>query len=991
MALQKQGVTLNFAQGLDTKTDSNQLAFGKFTSLVNSVFDKLLLLKKRNGFPLLAQTNGSTSFLTTYAGDLLAIGDNIQAYNPSLSSFLTSAPVTSVHLSTVPLVNNMYNQSGVDSAIAPNGLLCTTFSQSDTIPNGSFKYVISNPLTGQTIAGPKNVSIGSQHFSSRVFCLNSDFVILYDQSNAANSTSSLNALFIPSSNPLSVGSVSIVTNSMASNSTLGFDATIASSSLYIFWNKPSSAGISAAYYNPSFTLSSPVSIGSTSGRTVNVVSDHTGPGPTLWSLVSDPTSAILTYVATDGNLTKLFPEQSISSVSLITNVTGTAKFGILTAYVETNNHYSYDTSIRTDHIYKFDVSNIGQVLGSMSLISRCQGIASKGFIVNSNSYFLGVYQSTYQSTYFLLNSTGGVVSKLNYGNAGGYVTTGLSSVNVVGSTASVPYLNQNFITPVNKVTNSSPPVQTSGIYSQTGINYATHNFSNSALLTKEVGGSLQFNGGFLGMYDGSQFVENNFFLYPDYIEVFAAASGGSLSAQTYYYQVIYEWIDGKGLLQRSAPSIPVNVVATTSSSAITINIPTPRVTLKTTSNPIRVGTYRWSTAQQTYYKISPSIVMDNLALSADYLTVQDTVADSSIIGNEILYTNGGVVLENTNGPGSSAMTIFDNRLFMVSGEDPNTVWYSKQLIEKVPVEMSDFLTLFVSPSIGAEGPTGDLKCLFPMDDKLILFKKDSIYYINGSGPDDTGANSQYSQPIFITSSVGCSNQNSIVLIPGGLMFQSDKGIWLLGRDLSTQYIGKDVESYNSSTVLSSLTVPGTNQARFHLNTGEILLFDYFVGQWGTFDGVAGISSTLYNSNHTFVDNSGNVLSENANSYLDNGTPVTMSFTTGWISAAGLEGYKRLYRAYLLANYLSPHDFTVGVAYNYDPTITQTITVTADSSKSLEQWQLNFINQQCQSFQLTFTEVYTGTPGAGLTLSGLRLVFGVKSEFPQNIPASQRKS
>ncbi len=133
-----------------------------------------------------------------------------------------------------------------------------------------------------------------------------------------------------------------------------------------------------------------------------------------------------------------------------------------------------------------------------------------------------------------------------------------------------------------------------------------------------------------------------------------------------------------------------------------------------------------------------------------------------------------------------------------------------------------------------------MKCLAPMDDKLIIFKKNAIYYLNGAGPDNTGANSQYSQPTFITSTLGCDNPNSIVTVPSGLMFQSDKGIWLLGRDLSTSYIGWDVEDFNDDEVVSALTIPDAHEVRFTMASGAILLYDYSFNQWGSFRGAPGI-------------------------------------------------------------------------------------------------------------------------------------------------------
>lgn len=205
------------------------------------------------------------------------------------------------------------------------------------------------------------------------------------------------------------------------------------------------------------------------------------------------------------------------------------------------------------------------------------------------------------------------------------------------------------------------------------------------------------------------------------------------------------------------------------------------------------------------------------------------------------------------------MTLFDTRLWLVDAEDQNLLWFSKQVIENTPVEMSDLFTFYIPPTTAAQGSTGPITALAPLDDKLIIFKSNAIYYINGTGPDNTGANNNYSQPIFITSTVGCANQQSIVFMPQGLMFQSDKGIWLLDRGLGTTYIGAPVEQYNSGLVESAQNIPETNQVRFILNTGVTLMYDYYYSQWGTFVNVPAISSCIFQNLHTFINSYGAVI------------------------------------------------------------------------------------------------------------------------------------
>jgi hypothetical protein len=191
-------------------------------------------------------------------------------------------------------------------------------------------------------------------------------------------------------------------------------------------------------------------------------------------------------------------------------------------------------------------------------------LASKAFLVNGVAYFLSAYQSAYQPTYYLINASQSlssspvVVSELAYQNGGGYLTVGLPSALVTDTTVQIAYLFKDLIAAVNKTTNPPTGTQVNGIYSQTGVNMISFDLSTDGLDTAEIGQNLNLSGGFLWNYDGVNAVENNFFVWPDNIELTPAASGGGMSAQQYFYQVTYEWTDNQGNAYRSAPSIPVS-------------------------------------------------------------------------------------------------------------------------------------------------------------------------------------------------------------------------------------------------------------------------------------------------------------------------------------------------------------------------------------------------------------------------------------------------
>jgi len=96
------------------------------------------------------------------------------------------------------------------------------------------------------------------------------------------------------------------------------------------------------------------------------------------------------------------------------------------------------------------------------------------------------------------------------------------------------------------------------------------------------------------------------------------------------------------------------------------------------------------------------------------------------------------VAEDIGPPATKILALFDTRLWLVDAESPNTLWFSKQIIDSTPVEMSDLFTFYIAPTTSSQGSTGPTTALAPMDDKLIIFKGNAAYYINGQGPDNTG-------------------------------------------------------------------------------------------------------------------------------------------------------------------------------------------------------------------------------------------------------------
>jgi hypothetical protein len=351
----------------------------------------------------------------------------------------------------------------------------------------------------------------------------------------------------------------------------------------------------------------------------------------------------------------------------------------------------------------------------------------------------------------------------------------------------------------------------------------------------------------------------------------------------------------------------------------------------------------------------------------------------------------------------------------VDAEDPNLLWFSKQVIEATPVEMSDLFTVYIPSTTATQIDTGPVRSIGVMDDKLIIGKRNAFLYINGSGPDNTGANNQYSPATLITTTVGCTNQKSIVQTPQGLMFQSNKGIWRLKRDLQTDYVGAPVQEFTDGAVVTSaVSVPGTNQVRFVLDTGVTVTYDYFYDQWSTFTGATSISSCIYGEAHTLLNRFGQVSQQQVGVYLDGSSPVLMRFRTGPLRLGDLQGYQRAYFFYLLGTYISPHKLMLAMSFDYEASPSQQVLITPVNGSlpfgsgaaqspfgqgtpfggpsSEENWRIFLSQQRCSAFDITMQEVYDPSmglaAGQGLTLSGLNVVCGFKKGYrPQDAQTS----
>jgi hypothetical protein len=402
-------------------------------------------------------------------------------------------------------------------------------------------------------------------------------------------------------------------------------------------------------------------------------------------------------------------------------------------------------------------------------------------------------------------------------------------------------------------------------------------------------GSVIFGMGVGMQFDGQGFNENNFLFYPEPPK-FTPASVGAV--YTYQYVQVWEYTDGTGVVQRSAPSVPVTVTTLLPiDNAGGHGVTVAASTIPITGHAPYGAIYRTTNNGTVFYKVG-QLITDG-AWSGRYLKYTDVTTDALLLGSTLLYTTGGVV-ENAPLPPSHGLTNHRSRIFAIDSTHPENIWYSRVLSQGAPVEFSASF-IFGTPQAG-----GGCTALASMDDKLVIFKADRIFYLSGQGPDATGGNNDFIEAIPIVTDVGCINPRSVVVTPFGVMFQSRKGICLLDRALQISYKGSPVEAYLTGAITplisSAVCLPKVSQVRFTIPGSTILVYDYFVDQWSVFTNLAVIDASVADGVY-YISTGSSLQVESTSEILDTGNLFgNLRVILGAVAMGGLPGVQRIRRA-----------------------------------------------------------------------------------------------
>lgn len=976
MSLEKQNVPLSLAVGIDTKRDEKQLNVGSLYNAENIVYQTIDSFQKRNGYRQLTNeiVDGSTytnprSISYLNAELQLFTNNNLYSYSPSVEKWVEKGNITNTRVISEPVLRNNFEQSEVQMAIVGN-IQCFFWKDS----RGGVRCTVLDSSTNTSLLS--DVEVSATGIRPKLDSLDNLFFLFYMDGGA------LKYKTINSAIPTGLGTEQTLIAAVDVAASLTYSVKSISNKIFVAWDSDLSGG--------SLAVLSLSSDGSTDSTAALPGED----GSVAINISTDAQSRIvITY--TGGAEVKILSYTFFLTTQPIvpTVVEVIADVTNITTIDVPNVGYRilYEVS-NADSTKYFIKKAIVDSTGTVVLIEeflRSVGLASEQILFNNKPYCVVVFASQLQSTYFITDENGLIISKFSPGVGGTII-----------SPNALPQIESNiegtFNIPTRIKGTGVADTSSKILYFLLGVNRTTFTFNSEINYQEQVlGKNLYVTGGVLLNYDGSTIVEDGFHVYPEGIgPVNQAISGGLVSDGQRQYSAVYMWTDNKGQLHRSAPSIPLTFTNNLGGSTQqnTITVPTLRLTSK---QNVVIELYRTEALGTTFYKVtSTSVPIYNNKL-VDSLNIVDGLSDTAILSNELLYTTG-TVLDNIAAPAATTIAQYRNRIFLAGLEDQNKVAYSKLLTEGTPAEFNDALFIRV------DDQNGGITAISTLDDKFIIFKESSIYVIAGDGPNNLGQQSDFTQPEAVASDVGCISPDSIVNTPNGVMFQSQKGIFLLDRGLTVRYIGADVERYNSETITSAQVAPNTNQIRFTTANNICLVYDYFVNRWVIFTNHGALDANVNTAIYTYLNNKeGRVWIETPNAYSDAGEQILMQFETGWVSFAGLQGFQRVYRMLCLGDLYSQHKLKISCAYDFAKSYLHDIIVDSSEFTSLSaygdvspygedaayggllndnnvyQLRVDFKKQKCQSIKIKIQELQNSPIGRGLSLSGFNFEVGAK--------------
>ena len=819
--------------------------------------------------------------------DVVWTGDRLlvpQSDGPALGSSAfwwrdtsDTAPLARGIPAYLPAATDDYPPSEVSGSYIDTCLSDTQRFYVNTDGSGGLWALVLDRTSGQLLSRTEISGASNDPRECRVFISRSTPVVVW-RDHAAT------ALYISHWNGQAWSAASEVTADA-----LAFDIAIVSTGFHLLYRTALGA-LKLTRYDGATAKTAPYGVNTT------ITTDNPGGGPVAITAAPDGTLGIA-YV---NNASAVEVFQLDGNAAVISNyialfASNTAGFGLTICsrlLKDDNQRHEWVIHACTSaaagvviKAVKFDAAKVADVVSPLTTRFNST-LASKSFRVGDEVF--AWLRSTNAGTHYLL---GGVKSPVVAGYADREEALAMASVD---GNYGLPGVAPD---PNDPYTFTWVRSHSVGQYTHAGaVRVGTLDFLPQ-LSAVQYGRSMYLSGSAVKNYDGETLADAGFQDYP--------VEGSAYPAGTYQFRVYAVWYNARGERFESA-ALTFSTVFGISGTLLINTLPS------VTQDGVIFEIYRTENGGSAFY------LDGTVANSFDSATVSYTLgtADADLIKNAQDPHAPAVgitpTLESFGPLGCSILTVVGDRLWGAGGQVPaGQAQFSLLKTENAGAGFDD-----VAGSIDASGEGGAITSICGQNNAIVLFQRDRIFVLGGTGPDNYG-NGSYSAPQLVLAA-GATTHFGTTLIQPGVLYWGEGGPMLLEDNFTVRNVSSEVRP-----LTSGLTPTGVQsdtalmEVVWFTDSGDAVLFNYMAGsprwaKWKT-------PSVVGCSPNALITDDGVLLVESDGAAGDNGAPFAFSLTTGDLRPEELrEGYTLIRSVGINGQYLGDHKLRLRVYYNGSP-------------------------------------------------------------------------
>lgn len=241
------------------------------------------------------------------------------------------------------------------------------------------------------------------------------------------------------------------------------------------------------------------------------------------------------------------------------------------------------------------------------------------------------------------------------------------------------------------------------------------------------------------------------------------STGGTGNNYLYAFLYYYEYTVGTAVFADFGPTTLKELSNVGAPNTNTVNITAIPVisngsTLNYDTTNIKVHIYRTTSNGLVYYKVGE--------VTNGTTTFNDTVSDATLINNDLLYTNGGV-LDNDEPPKCKYLHIVNGVCYYAHVQEGSEVFKNRiyQSVQDDPDSV---------PALNYIDVLDEITGISSYSDNPLVFTKGHVYRLNGQYNELGQGQVTFED---ITKTIGCQSHNSIVQTRFGVFWAGDDGFY----------------------------------------------------------------------------------------------------------------------------------------------------------------------------------------------------------------------